>query len=133
MKHRYLLDTNVLSEMAREPAGSITQRIREVGEDAVCTSIVVACEVHYGLIKRASAQLTRRMHAVLDSMDVLADLPEDMGVHYGTIRAHLETGGLVIRPNDLLIAAHARAAGLTLVTGNSHEFGRVPDLQVEDW
>ena len=132
MKHRYLLDTNVLSEMAREPSGPIAQRIRDVGENAVCTSIIVACEVHYGLIQRASPQLTRRMLAVLASMDVVADLPEDMGVHYGTIRAHLETVGRVIGPNDLLIAAHARAAGLTLVTGNVREFDRVPSLRVED-
>lgn len=70
---------------------------------------------------------------VLESMDVLADLPEDMATHYGSIRADVESVGQPIGPNDLLIAAHARASGLTLVTRNLREFGRVPNLPVEDW
>lgn len=133
MKHRYLLDTNVVSEMARHPSGPIAIRIGAIGEDTVCTSVVVACEIHYGLIKRASAPLTKRVMRVLESMDVLVDFPGDTAEHYGRIRAHLESIGRPIGPNDLLIAAHARAAGLTLVTRNVREFSRVPDLAVEDW
>ena len=70
---------------------------------------------------------------MLESMDVLAEFPRDIAGHYGKIRAHLEAIGRPIGPNDLLIAAHARAAGLTLVTRNLREFSRVPDLAVEDW
>ena len=73
------------------------------------------------------------MHAILETIDVLTNLPEDIGIHHGRIRAELESAGETIGPNDLLIAAHARAAGLTVVTGNEREFGRVPGLGVENW
>ena len=133
MSRRYLLDTNVLAELARNPTGAAARRIAALGETSVCTSIIVVCEVHYGLCKRSSPTLTETMHAILDAIDVLTNLPEDIGVHYGRIRAHLESTGETIGPNDLLIAAHARAEGLTVVTGNEREFRRVPGLRVENW
>lgn len=133
MSHRYLLHTNILAELARNPAGPAARAIAAVGERSVCTSVVVACEVHYGLVKRASPKLTDRMSEILATIDVLTSLPEDIGVHYGRIRVHLESAGEVIGPNDLLIAAHACAADLTIVTGNEREFRRVPGLRVENW
>ena len=133
MSHRYLLDTNILAELARNPAGPAARTIAAVGERSVCTSVVVACEVHYGLVERASPKLTDRMSEILATIDVLTSLPEDIGVHYGRIRVHLESAGEVIGPNDLLIAAHACAADLTIVTGNEREFRRVPGLRVENW
>lgn len=133
MSHRYLLDTNVLADLARNPAGAAARAIAEVGETSVCTSIIVACEVRYGVAKRASPKLTQRMNELLGSIDVLTNLPEDIAVHYGQIRTELESAGETIGPNDLLIAAHARAVGLTVVTGNEREFRRVPGLRVENW
>ena len=133
MSHRYLLDTHVLAELARDPAGPAARAIAAVGEKSVCTSAIVACEVHYGLAKRASPKLTDRMSENLATIDVLTSLPADIGVHYGRIRVHLESAGEVIGPNDLLIAAHACAADLTVVTGNEREFRRVPGLRVENW
>ena len=133
MSHRYLLDTNILAELARNPVGPVVRAIAAVGERSVCTSVIVACEVHYGLAKRASPKLADRMFEILATIDVLTSLPEDIGVHYGRIRVHLESAGEVIGPNDLLIAAHARAADLTIVTGNEREFRRVPGLRVENW
>ena len=133
MRHRYLLDTNILAEIARNPAGIAAERIAAVGESAICTSVIVACEVHYGLAKRSSLQLTERMGEVLEAVDILTELPADIGNHYGSIRAHLESAGATIGPNDLLIAAYARAADLTVVTGNDREFRRVPGLRVENW
>ena len=73
------------------------------------------------------------MHEILETIDILSNPPEDIGVHYGRIRSDLESAGETIGPNDLLIAAHARAAGLTVVTANEREFGRVPGLRVENW
>ena len=73
------------------------------------------------------------MSEVLDAMDVLRTFPPDIAQHYAFIRCDLEARGLPIGPNDLLIAAHARAAALTLVTGNVREFARVPGLAVENW
>ena len=133
MSHRYLLDTNILAELARNPAGTVARRIVVVGETSICTSVIVACEVHYGLAKRASPELTRKMSEILEAIDVLTNLPENIGIHYGRIRTHLESAGETIGPNDLLIAAHARAAGLSVVTGNDREFRRVPGLGVENW
>ena len=133
MSHQYLLDTNVLADLARNPAGAAAQAIAEVGETSVCTSIIVACEVHYGVAKRASPKLAERMNQILGSIDVLTNLPEGIGAHYGRIRTRLELAGETIGPNNLLIAAHACAADLTVVTGNEREFRRVPGLRVENW
>ena len=73
------------------------------------------------------------MSEVLAALDVLRTFPADFAQHYAFIRCDLENRGLPIGPNDLLIAAHARAEGLTLVTGNVREFARVPGLAVENW
>ncbi len=132
MACRYLLDTNILSELARNPAGPVTEAIAAVGEASVCTNIVVACEVRYGLMKRASSRLTDQMTAILERMEILG-LPDNIADHYGEIRLCLEAMGMPIGPHDLLIAAHARAAGLVVVTGNDREFSRVPDVKVENW
>lgn len=132
MTHKYLLDTNVLAALAVNPAGPMASKIAEVGGASVCTSVIVACEVHYGLAKRASPRLTERMAAILEALDIL-NLPDGIDAHYGQVRAHLDSIGRPIGPNDLLIAAHARAAGLVVVTGNVREFSRVPDLRVENW
>ena len=78
MSRRYLLDTNVLAELARNPTGAAARRIAALGEMSVCTSIIVVCEVHYGLCKRSSPTLTATMHAILDAIDVLTNLPEDI-------------------------------------------------------
>ena len=88
----YLLDTNVLSHLARQPQGPVAARIAEVGEDAVLTSIVVACELRYGTAKRGSKRLTRQVDVVLGAMTIL---PLEAGVdrHYAAIRTALERKG----------------------------------------
>ena len=129
---RYLLDTNILSSLIRDPFGRVLQRIAEKGERTVCTSIVVACELRFGAEKKQSATLQARVEELLSVIDVLA-LDVDTDVHYADIRAHLEAAGTPIGPNDLLIAAHARALELILVSANIREFSRVPGLSVENW
>ncbi len=129
---RYMLDTNAMSDLIRNPAGKVAGHVRRVGEDAICTSIVVAAELRYGAAKKASAKLSQRVEALLADVAVLPlELPAD--TEYGDIRAELEMAGHPIGGNDLLIAAHARTLGLTLVTANVREFQRVPDLVVENW
>ena len=132
MTHKYLLDTNIISEMARNPAGPVTEKVAAVGEASVCTNVIVACEVHYGLAKRASPRLTEQMTTILERIEIL-NLTGDIAVCYGEIRTHLESMGAPMGPNDLLIAAHARTAGLVVVTANDREFSRISDLQVENW
>jgi tRNA(fMet)-specific endonuclease VapC len=132
MTIRFLLDTNIVSDLVRHPRGMIANRISEVGEEDVCTSIVVAAELRYGAAKRNSSRLTSQLEAVLGAIEVLAlEVPVDAA--YGVTRASLERIGQPIGANDLLIAAHAQALDLTLVTDNEREFSRIGDLRVENW
>ena len=129
---RYLLDTNILSALAREPQGRVYQTLSERLPDTACTSIVVASEIRFGLQRGASDRVRQQMETLLAAVDILPlEAPAD--AHYGEIRAHLEKLGQPIGGNDLLIAAHARALGLVMVTHNLREFQRVPGLLVEDW
>ena len=129
---RYLLDTNVVSQLVRQPQGPVAARIAKVGEDKVFTSIIVACELRYGAAKRGSAKLTRQVEAVLAAMEILS-LQADADRHYAAIRTALERKGAPIGANDMLIAAHARSLGAVCVTGNVGEFKRVPALRIENW
>jgi tRNA(fMet)-specific endonuclease VapC len=129
---RFLLDTNVLADLVRHPRGRIFDRIKEVGEQKICTSIVVAAELRYGAAKKHSSRLTMQLEAVLDAIDVLA-LEQPADAVYGELRARLERAGRPIGANDLLIAAHALALGHTVVTDNEREFSRIDNLHVENW
>jgi tRNA(fMet)-specific endonuclease VapC len=129
---RFLLDTNIVSDLVRHPHGKIFDRISEVGEEEVCTSIIVAAELRYGAAKKNSSRLTAQLEAVLGALEVLA-LEAPVDAVYGVIRAGLERNGQPIGANDMLIAAHALALDLTVVTDNEREFLRVDDLRVENW
>jgi tRNA(fMet)-specific endonuclease VapC len=129
---RYLLDTNILSDLARMPQGTVAAAIRRVGEKSVCTSIVVAAELRFGAAKSQSRRLARQVDQILAALEILPLVaPADR--HYATIRRALEKRGQPIGPNDLLIAAQALAENCTLVTANEREFTRVPSLKVENW
>lgn len=128
----WMLDNNALSELIRNPAGNLTQRVAQVGTEGICTSVVVAGELRFEARRRGSPTLTARVEQLLEAMAVLPfDAPADE--HYADIRADLERAGTPIGSHDLLIAAHARSLGLTLVTNNLREFARVHGLSVEDW
>lgn len=132
MPPRYLLDTDAVSSLIREPKGSTTFHLARQGVDAVCTSIVVAGELRFGARTSGSERLASRVEAILVAIPVLPlDAPADR--HYGDIRDALRREGTPIGPNDLWIAAHARSRDLTIVTGNDREFLRVPGLRVENW
>jgi tRNA(fMet)-specific endonuclease VapC len=129
---RYLLDTNIVSVLVRDPHGKITAKIRAVGEANVCTSIIVAAELRYGAAKKGSARLQSQLEAVLAALEVLP-LEGPADETYGEIRAALERDGRPIGGNDLLIAAHALAIGCAVVSDNEQEFARIPGLVVENW
>ncbi len=131
-KLRYLLDTNILSDLIRHPHGRITECLREVLPATAGTSIVVTSEIHFGLDKRGSETLRRQAELILGALEVLP-LESPVDRHYGEIRAELTRQGKLIGQNDLFIAAHARSLGLVLVTANVKEFSRVPGLAVENW
>jgi tRNA(fMet)-specific endonuclease VapC len=127
-----MLDTNILSDLIRNPQGKAAKRIAKVGEDNVCTSIVVAAELRYDCAKSGSDRLLKAVEDLLGEIDVLPlDVPVD--AEYGGIRAELEAAGKPIGGNDLLIAAHAYTIGATIVTANTDEFKRIRGLKVENW
>jgi len=130
---KYLLDTNILSELIKRPGGFTAKKIALLeDEDSCCTSIIVACELRYGALKKCSPILTDKVNQLLETIAVLP-LKPNVEEHYARLRVTLEQAGTPIGSNDLLIAAHACALDLVLVTGNVKEFSRIPDLLVENW
>ncbi|AMN43079.1 type II toxin-antitoxin system VapC family toxin [Rhodoplanes sp. Z2-YC6860] len=128
----YLLDTNIFSDLVRNPQGKAAKQIAKRGEDNICTSIIVAAELRYECAKSGSKRLIQAIEELLAEVEVLPfDVPAD--TEYGGLRSELEAAGKPIGSNDLLIAAHARAVGATVVTGNVGEFKRVRGLKVENW
>jgi tRNA(fMet)-specific endonuclease VapC len=127
-----MLDTNVIFDLIRNPQGKAAKRIAKVGDDNICTSIIVAAELRYGCARSGSERLSKAVEDLLAEIDVLPfDVPAD--AEYGGIRAELEAAGKPIGGNDFLIAAHAYATGATVVTANTAEFKRIRGLNVENW
>jgi len=131
--YRYLLDTNIVSELIKNPQGKVAERMLSPGlEKYCCTSIIVASELNYGAAKKQSPKLSFNVEQVLNSLPILP-LEEIVDKVYAEIRVNLERKGLPIGQHDLLIAAHALSLGLTVVTANEREFTRVENLIVENW
>jgi len=129
---RFLLDTNIVSDLVRNPQGRTSAKIAELGEDAVATSIIVAAELRYGAAKKGSQRLAAQLEAILAALEVIPlEAPAD--ATYGATRVALEAAGTPIGANDLLIAAQTLALDMVLVTNNEREFGRVHGLRVENW
>jgi tRNA(fMet)-specific endonuclease VapC len=127
-----MLDTNIISDLVRNPQGKAARRIARVGEDNICTSIIVAAELRYGCEKSGSKRLREAVEDLLGEISVLPfDAPAD--AEYGAIRSKIEADGTPIGSNDLLIAAHARATGSAIVTANTDEFKRIRGLKMENW
>jgi tRNA(fMet)-specific endonuclease VapC len=129
---RFMLDTNVVSDLVRYPRGRIAARIASVGERSVCTSIIVAAELRYGAARKGSQRLAAQLETVLAAVEVVA-LEPPVDAVYGKLRAALERKGQPIGANDLLIAAHALALQHTIVTDNEKEFSRVEGLSLQNW
>ena len=127
-----MLDTNILSDLVRQPQGAIARRIAEKGEETICTSIIVAAELRFGAEKSGSDKLADRVDLILSAIEILP-LESPVDREYGKLRHYLAGKGRLIGPNDMLIAAQALCAGLTVVTANTGEFSRVPGLNIENW
>jgi len=128
---RYMLDTNIVSAIVREPRGKVFERLLDVGEENAFISIITHGEIWYGVKKNGSEELSQKVSAVTRRLYVAPlQLPTDQ--RYAEIRLALRQGKN-IGPNDLWIAAHAVALDAVLVTNNENEFSRVPGLKVENW
>lgn len=128
----YLLDTNALSEIINSPFGRVAGKALMIDGTLLATSVIVACELRYGVERRGSDALRARVDGALERLTVLP-IGADAAAPYARIRAELERRGLTIGGNDMLIAAHALAIGATLVTDNVREFSRIGDLKLENW
>jgi tRNA(fMet)-specific endonuclease VapC len=127
-----MLDTNIISDLIKNPKGNAAKQIARVGENSICTSVIVSAELRYGCAKKGSKRLLKAVEDVLGEIEILPfDIPTD--VEYGGIRSELENAGKPIGANGLLIAAHASTINATIVTANVDEFRRIPGLRVENW
>jgi tRNA(fMet)-specific endonuclease VapC len=129
----YLLDTNVCSAYLNGRSSNVVQRIGNVSPSEIAVCSVVKAELFFGIMRSRNAAETLAPQRVF--LDQFISLPFDdcSAEFYASIRATLATRGTPIGPNDLLIAAIARAHNLTLVTANAREFGCVEGLRIENW
>lgn len=130
---RYMLDTDTCSYIMKRSHPSLLKRLQAVAVTDVCTSVVTKAELLYGVeVSPRRSQDAAALAAFLPYVEAF-DLPDAAALHYAEIRADLKKRGEMIGANDLLIAAHARAMGLTLVTNNIAEFERIRGLALENW
>src|SRR5437667_1389777 len=130
---RYMLDTDTCSYVMKRSSQAVLNRLQEVPVSDVCISVITKSELLFGVeMSPRRQQDETALNAFLAYVEVL-DFPNQATAHYAKIRADLKTRGTMIGANDLFIAAHARSLGLTLVTNNTGEFGRVRDLTIENW
>src|SRR5579863_804649 len=130
---RYMLDTDICSFVMKRSHPALSRRLEKLPVGDVCISVITKSELLYGVeVSPRRQQDEAALNAFLSYIEVL-DFPDQASTHHAQIRARLKKSGTMIGSNDLLIAAHARSLGLTLVTHNTREFGRVSRLAIEDW
>jgi len=129
----YMLDTNICIFLIKNKSLELAKKIASVPENQIFISTIVQSELEYGVAK--SQNITQNALALMKFLSTMSVIPFDCAAseEYGKIRADLERKGKPIGNMDMLIAAHAKAAGLVCVTNNVKEFGRVEGLAVEDW
>lgn len=130
---RFMLDTDTCSYIMKRSHPLVLKRLQSVSVDDVCMSVVTKAELLYGVeLSPRRAQDAAALAAFLPFIEAVA-FDEEAALHCAEIRADLKRRGALIGANDLFIAAHARALGLTLVTNNTDEFERVTDLDIDNW
>jgi tRNA(fMet)-specific endonuclease VapC len=133
MNARFLLDTNICIYIRRKRPLEVLARFQRLKPGEVVLSVITFGELVYGLEKSRLREQAAKQLTELASLVPIMALPSHAGEFYGSIRATLETKGEMIGNNDLWIAAHAKAAGLTLITNNEREFRRIPGMKIQNW
>jgi tRNA(fMet)-specific endonuclease VapC len=129
----FMLDTDISSYIMKRSDEAVLRRLATVPVNDVCISAIAKSELLYGVeVSPRRQQDQTALDLFLRHVEVL-DFPGEAALDYGKIRADLKRRGTMIGGNDLLIAAHARCLGLTLVTNNTREFGWVQGLRMENW
>jgi len=130
---RFMLDTDTCSYIMKRSNDLLLKRLRKTPVSDVCISVITKSELLYGVeVSPRRQQDEVALDGFLRYVEVL-DFPDEAAVHYAEIRAYLKSRGKMIGANDLFIAAHARSFDLTLITNNTREFARIPELKVENW
>ena len=133
MAARFLLDTNICIYIHRRRPGKVLARFQKLEPGDVAISVITWGELLYGAEKSKQRKKALEILAEFKTFVPVLPIPESAGNTYGIIRASLESMGQPIGNNDLCIAAHAKAAGLTIVTNNEREFRRIAGLKVQNW
>jgi tRNA(fMet)-specific endonuclease VapC len=130
---RYMLDTDISSYIMKRTYAQVLERLQRTKISDVCISVITKSELMFGVeVSPRQSQDRAALDEFLRYVEVL-DFPGEAALHYAQIRGTLKLQGAMIGANDLFIAAHARSLGLTLVTNNTREFGRIRDLNIENW
>ena len=130
---RYMLDTNICIYAIKHKPEKVFMHLQQTDPEDVCVSSVTYAELVYGVEKSAAAERNRLALSLLLSNIAIMDFDDAAAEEYGKIRAELEKRGTPIGPLDTMIAAHAKALGLTIVTNNVKEFSRVEELEISNW
>jgi tRNA(fMet)-specific endonuclease VapC len=130
---RYLLDANIVIYIRQQRPIAVLKRFGHLFPGEAAMSVVTLGELAYGVEKSADRDRNMRTLRELSEFIPVAPMPPAAGEIYGALQASLKRKGEIIGNNDLWIAAHARAAGLILVTNNEREFRRIPELKIENW
>jgi tRNA(fMet)-specific endonuclease VapC len=133
MEARFLLDTNICVYIRRRRPPGLLARFERLKLGEAVLSVITYGELIYGVEKSQFREQATKQLAELAGLVPIMELPPQAGEFYGAIRASLEARGEIIGNNDLWIAAHAKAAGLTLVTNNEREFQRIRGLKIQNW
>ncbi|NTF31383.1 type II toxin-antitoxin system VapC family toxin [Rhizobium skierniewicense] len=129
---RYMLDTNIVSDVVRNPFGPAAEKLYHLSQDDICISSIVLSEILFGIKRKGSARLSRLVEGLLTRIATV-DYDPAAARHYADVRASLEQRGTLIGTTDMFIAAHALSLDIILVTNNVREFSRVEGLKIENW
>jgi tRNA(fMet)-specific endonuclease VapC len=131
----YMLDTDTCIFLMRGESPALAAKVQSVPLQQQVMSVVTYAELTYG-VQACAAAKRKQNQSVLDNLALhlaVLDWPQEAAQHYGEIRLDLKKRGAQLGAADLMIAAHAKAMGATIVTNNTKDFGRIKGLQVENW
>ena len=133
MSTLYLLDTGTCVTLLRRNSPSLLKRLQSINPIRLAMSIVTWAELQYGVQASNRVEENRAAVALLGQHIKSLDWNHEAAMHYAHVRHALKTKGKLIGSNELMIAAHALSLGATVVTNNTREFKRVPQLSLENW
>lgn len=130
---RYMLDTNIVAYAKNNRPEVVYERMSRFDPEDLCVSVITLAELEYGVFNSSNPERNQLALTLFLANIEVVPFDDDAAVEYGRIRADLKRKGTPIGANDLMIAAHAKSLGVTLVTNNTREFERVEGLMLEDW